>query len=159
MVLAVDKDDNECICQGKGIGFNVKKNSEIQVDDVERIFYPETKAESNKWQLLFSEIPEDLIEIGQLIIADARNVYQVRVSDRVLLPICDHIMGAIDRYRQGIKVKNPMLDDIKKIYPKEFKVGLNAIKLINEKYNIYMLEDEAAFLAYHLVIQGLGRGE
>ena len=159
MILAVDNTGSECICQGKGIGFNAKKGASLNVDAVERIFFPETEAESDRWQRSFSALPEDLIELGQIIIADARDVYQISVSDRVLLPICDHMMGAIDRYKKGIVLKNPMLDSIKEIYPKEFKVGLNAIKLIKEKYGVEMLEDEAAFLAYHFVIQGLGRGE
>ena len=158
MVLAL-KDNDECILRGKGIGFNVTKGDDISAELVEKIYFPETKQESNRWQLLFSEIPEDLIELGQIVVDEARNVYKIDVSEKVILPICDHIQGAIERYKSDIKLTNPMLEEIKNLYPREYKVGLNAIKLIKRKLDIEMLDDEAAFLAYHFIIQGLGRGE
>lgn len=158
MVLAADDKGKDCICQGRGIGFKKSKGDNLQKDFVEKMYYPETRAESNRWQILFSEIPEDLLELGQSVVDDARNKYGIVVSDRVLLPICDHMMGAIERYKQGIILDNPMLDEIKKIYPKEYEAGKDAVRRLKDRYGIDMLDDEAAFLAYHFVIEGLGRG-
>lgn len=157
MVLALDDKCTECICQGKGIGFSVIKGQSLNASSIERIFYPETQAESNRWQALFAEMPESLIELGQNVIDVATNVYHLNLPDRVLLPICDHMQGAIERYRQGIVINNPMLEDIKRIYPNEYLAGQDAVKKIKDYSGIEMLEDEAAFLAYHFVIHGLGR--
>lgn len=64
--------------------------------------------------------------------------------------------GSVERYRKGLRLTNPILWDIKRIYPKEFKIGRYALDLLYNRYGIEMQEDEAAFLAYHFVTAELG---
>ena len=84
---------------------------------------------------------------------------KLKASDKVMLPLCDHIAGAVERYRQNVKLENPMLWVVKYIYPKEFKTGRYAVRRIEEMTGIRMLDDEAAFLAYHFVIEELGNDD
>ena len=51
---------------------------------------------------------------------------------------------------------NALLWEIKRFYPKEFSIGLKAIELLNEEFNITLPEDEAASIAMHIVNAELG---
>lgn len=156
MVLARDDSGSELICQGKGIGFQKRSGDLIDQNRVERCFFPANQDESAHFQQLFSEIPDEFWAIAEKVVAYGRKRYSIRVSQKVILPLCDHMAGSVERYKQGVALENPMIWDIKRIYPKEFKVGMYALDLLKEKYGISMKEDEAGFLAYHFVNAELG---
>lgn len=151
MILARDEQGNDCICQGKGIGWGKKKNDELDESVIERRFIPKNADESNYFQQLFSEIPGEFWKIAEDVVNYGAEQYGIQVSQKIILPLCDHMAGSVERYRSGIYLDNPMLWDIKRIYPKEFMVGKYALKLLKEQCDIEMREDEAGFLAYHFV--------
>lgn len=151
MVLAHDEQGNDCICQGKGIGWGKKKDDILDECLIERRFIPANADESNYFQQLFSEIPEEFWKIAEDVVNYGSEQYGIQVSQKIILPLCDHMAGSVERYRDGICLDNPMLWDIKRIYPREFKVGKYALELLRERYGIEMREDEAGFLAYHFV--------
>lgn len=156
MVLVLDEYGNECICQGKGIGWGKKRGDTINSDLIERRFRPENEAESTHFQQLFSEIPDEFWEIAEEVVEYGKIHYGVKVSQRVILPLCDHMAGSMERYKKGVCLENPMLWDIKRFYPKEFKIGQYALECLKKRFDIEMQEDEAAFLAYHFITAQLG---
>ncbi len=156
MVLAHDERGNECICQGKGIGFQKHAGDLLDSSLVERCFLPATLDESRHFQQLFSEIPDEFWEIAENVVDYGREHYGINVSQRIILPLCDHMAGSVERYQKKLELKNPLLWDIRRIYPKEFKIGKYAVELLKERYGIEMKDDEAAFLAYHFVNAQLG---
>lgn len=151
MVLVRDETGQELIVQGKGLGFQKKKRDQIDESKVERRYLPGSAAESRHFQQLFSEIPDEYWAIAEDVVNYGRHTYGLQVSDKVILPLCDHMAGAVTRYERGEILTNPMLWDIKRVYPQEFQTGLYALKLLQERYGVQMREDEAAFLAYHFV--------
>lgn len=159
MVLASDDNGRECIYKGKGIGFQKKKGDPVEMDKIERSFVPANEEESRHFQQLFSEIPEEYWDMAGKVVEYARTRRKLKITDKVILPLCDHMAGAVERYQQGVALDNPMLWDVKRVYPKEFRVGMYALTLIKESYGIEMKEDEAAYLAYHFVIDELGQQE
>lgn len=156
MVLAQDIHGHECICQGKGIGWQKRNGDLVDESLIERRFTPENADESRHFQQLFSEISEDFWKIAEEVVSFGQQRYNIKVSRRIILPLCDHMAGSVERYRQGVALENPMLWDVKRVYPKEFKVGMYALSLLQEQYGVKMRDDEAAFLAYHFVNAELG---
>ncbi|MCD7843817.1 MAG: PRD domain-containing protein [Clostridiales bacterium] len=151
MVLARDEHGNECICQGKGIGWQKRSGDSVDTSLIERRFVPENQDESRHFQELFSEIPEEYWAIAEDVVDYGRSHYGVKVSQKIILPLCDHMAGSVERYRNGVVLENPMLWDVKRVYPKEFKIGKYALELLEERFGVEMRDDEAAFLAYHFV--------
>lgn len=151
MVLACDAQGSECICQGKGIGWQKKKGDPIDESLIERRFIPANNDESRYFQQLFSEIPGEFWKIAEDMVKFAQRQYGIKVAQKIILPLCDHMAGSVERYRTGVQLSNPILWDVKRAYPKEFKVGKYALELIREQFGVEMLEDEAAFLAYHFI--------
>ncbi len=151
MVLAKTEDGKDIICQGKGIGFGKKKGDTVDANLVERKFMPNDQQESNYFQQLFSQIPDNYLALAEQVVTYAREEQNIKVPDRIILPLCDHMSGSIERYKNGAELNNPMLYDIKNVYPSEYKVGKYGIQLLEEAYGIHLKDDEAAFIAYHFV--------
>ena len=73
------------------------------------------------------------------------------LNENIYLTLIDHISFAVARHRNGLDFKNALALEIKKFYPKEFKVALKALDIIKEAINIRLPEDEAASMALHIV--------
>lgn len=67
------------------------------------------------------------------------------------ISLTDHLYTAIERQKMGIFVPNVLLYDIKQLFPKEYAIGKKTVKKISDKYHIKLSEDEAGFIALHLV--------
>ena len=57
----------------------------------------------------------------------------------------------IERHAEGIHLKNMIKMDIQKFYPKEYELGERTVKWIQEETGISLENDEAAFIAMHIV--------
>lgn len=156
MVLVRDSSGVEKICQGKGIGFQKRSGDKVLRGQVERSYVPENELDRRHFQQLFSEIPGEYWEIAEKVVDYGRERYKIKVSDRVILPLCDHMAGSVERYKKGTILANPMLWDIKRVYADEFQIGKYALEILKERFGVRMQEDEAAFLAYHFVNAELG---
>lgn len=60
-----------------------------------------------------------------------------------------HLKPALNRYKFGMNIRNPMLEDIKKNYPLAFDAGVIAGMTIEEETGIRMNENEIGYLALH----------
>lgn len=58
-----------------------------------------------------------------------------------------HVMFMVNRLRYGVKLKNPMLDDLTNKYPLAFQMTQIASDVIREELNLEVNEDERGFLA------------
>ncbi len=67
------------------------------------------------------------------------------------MALSDHTYTAIKRIKNNIIVKNALLWEIKKFYPKEFKIGLRSLDLIEEETGQRLDDDEAGSIALHLI--------
>lgn len=156
MVLVRDGEGVERICQGKGIGFQKRNGDKVSWSLVERSYVPENELDRRHFLQLFAEIPDEYWEVAEDVVEYGREHYKIKVSDRVILPLCDHMAGSVERYRKGTILANPMLWDIRRVYSDEFQIGKYALKVMEEHFGVQMKEDEAAFLAYHFVNAELG---
>ncbi|MCU6209436.1 PRD domain-containing protein, partial [Enterobacter cloacae] len=71
-------------------------------------------------------------------------------QDSIYIALIDHIQASIERYKEGTFIRNKILWEIKNFYSEEFDIGLYGLKLINDRFNISMPEDEAGFIALHI---------
>lgn len=83
-----------------------------------------------------------------------------RVEKRVGMPIekdsmdyvrlITHLRFAVERIRQGKVVVNPLLDRIKEISGSSYKLAESLAKLIAERLEVEVPEDEVGYIAMHL---------
>jgi beta-glucoside operon transcriptional antiterminator len=148
VVLAVAEDENEVILMGRGIAFQKKAGDLIDESKVDKKF---VHGLSNKLTELLKDIPQPHLDLADEIIHNAKSQLSVKLSDYIYLTLTDHLDFAITRIQQGQILTNPLLWEIRKIYPKEYKIGLQAVGMVKEKLGIVLPDDEAGSIALHLV--------
>ncbi len=145
-VVVIDG-EHEKIAVGSGVAFRKRKNDIVNINKIEKVF---TMKENKKLEQLLSRIPEEYFILSEEIITYAMKCMGVNLNEHIHIILADHISFAIEREKEGIHLKNKLLNEIKILYKKEFEIGLWAIKYIKEKCQIEMPVDEAAFIALHI---------
>ncbi|AAK78402.1 beta-glucoside operon transcriptional antiterminator [Clostridium acetobutylicum] len=141
----------EKVIMGKGIAFQKKPGDILNEEKIEKIFSIENQNENLKFQSLISEIPIEHIKVSENIISYAKRKLDVKFDEHIYISLTDHLSFAFRRYSKGIKIKNNMLWDIKRIYKKEYNIGMWAVEYIKGELGIKMDEDEAGFIALHII--------
>ncbi|MBN3262062.1 BglG family transcription antiterminator LicT [Pectobacterium brasiliense] len=151
VVTVIDENNNESVVMGRGLGF--KKHSGDLLDEtlIERVFVMKSGELTSRLQELLSEIPMDVITAADKIILLAKDRLPGKLQNSVYISLTDHCHFAIERHKQGVDIRNVLLWEIKRLYPKEFAVGLEALDIIEQRLAVRLPEDEAGFIALHLV--------
>lgn len=157
-VISKDEDDKEIIIRGLGIGFNKSQGDIIPQDKIEKIYRMETPRQINHLTDLVENMPLDYITVCTQIIENAQLNLGKRLSQNIYITLTDHICFALERKKNGLEYKNEMLWEIKNFYPAEYKQGELAIAIVRDKLGAELSEDEAAFIALHIVNAELETG-
>lgn len=152
VVASIDpKTDKEVILMGSGIGFNKKIGQQVDEDKIQKTFVIDNKTLGNKIKKLINQIPDGIFELANEIITYAIKELDMKLDKQIYISLSDHIAFAIKRYKKNINLKNDLLNEIRRVHKKEFKIALWAVDFINNKLNIELPEDEAGFIALHFV--------
>ena len=74
----------------------------------------------------------------------------IKEDQELIIALSLHLKPAVNRYRYGMNIRNPMLQDIKVNYPVAFEAGIIAGITINEAIGAVIDENEIGYLALHL---------
>lgn len=150
-VCSVNEKREEIILRGSGIGFKKKVADTADENRIEKIYSMSSKAALNKLQSLVDDIPLEHVEVCTEIIDDIKKRLKKKLNDNIYITLTDHLSFAIERQHLNLEYKNALLWEIKKFYQEEYKLGLHALDLISQRLGVKLLEDEAGFIALHIV--------
>lgn len=156
VVCAVNVRRQELVLLGSGIGFQKKRGDEVEIGKIEKEFFLKSKNVTGKLYALLSQIPMEYMSVSESIISFAKETLGKELNENVYITLTDHIYFAIVRYSDGVPIKNALLWEIKKFYTTEFKVALKGLEIIKKELDIDLPEDEAGFIALHIVNAELG---
>lgn len=151
VISVLQEDGTELVVMGRGIAFQKKKGQEIEEEKIEKVFTLKDKQTSDNFKMLLREVPIELMREVELIINEAKTNLGKKLNENIYVSLTDHINFALERYQKGAVIKNALLWEIKQLYKEEFIVGLKAIERINEKFKVTLPEDEAGFIAIHII--------
>lgn len=75
--------------------------------------------------------------------------YQLKQDTDFIRGLIAHIRPTIVRLKHGIEIQNPFQDEIKNLYPKVYEKSQKAAKVIEDKFNVKIPEQELGLLAIH----------
>lgn len=152
LVLSQNEKNEEIIVKGLGIGFHAKRGDKIDESLIEKIFYPENHQNSIQIQEYLLSIPEQYLDFVQKFVDRIKEEEtKLRLNSSIYLSLSDHVMGTVERFKNGISLKNVLLLDIQQLYKKEYGYGLKMIEEINQAFGTKLPVDEAGFIALHFV--------
>lgn len=150
-VVTLNENGKEIIITGPGIAFKKKYGGYVDSDKVDKIYQLQNKSDNATFIDMMSKIPSEYVEITDKAVEYCKSKFQITLKESIYISLTDHLYNAVERYQQGIELKNQLLWETKQIYPKEFDVGLYVLKQMNQILNVYLLEDEAAFITFHII--------
>lgn len=151
VVIVSDADDKECVVIGKGIAFQKKTGQWIDPNLADKIFRLAREDHMQRVNTDFNTVPDALFNIVIDIVKQAAARLDRKIHKSLYASLLDHLNFAIERARQQRFAKSELLWDIKRLYVVEFAIGKEALDTINKQFDVDLPEDEAGFIALHLL--------
>lgn len=151
VITAVDDSGQELVLMGKGIGFQAKTGQLILEDKVEKKFIMDTQVDMGKFGELLKSIPLEHLNVCMEIIEYASQVLNKRLSGSIYISLTDHINFALERYQTGLVFENPLLNEVRSFFPREYLVGEYAVALLEQRMKVKLPVDEAGSIAMHFI--------
>ncbi|WP_436859085.1 BglG family transcription antiterminator LicT [Citrobacter tructae] len=151
VVVVIDANNNELVLIGRGLGFHKKAGDTVDARLIEKKFSLKNGEMSDRIGELLEELPQDIIAIAEKIIDLAKQKLSGNLQKSLFISLTDHCNFAIQRHRQGVRLPNILLWEIKKLHVKEYAIGLEALDIIERELDIRLDDDEAGYIAMHLV--------
>lgn len=142
-------DGREAVVVGSGIGFGKRPGEAIDPRRIEKVYYIQNELQTRFLQLLDNTKPEYLTAAESILAKAERE--KLKLRPQVLINLTDHIAFAAERLEKGLDLPNLMNTEIRLLYPVEFGVGTWALDQIEKLCGIILPEDEAGYIALHLV--------
>ncbi|MBO0413533.1 PRD domain-containing protein [Enterococcus hulanensis] len=150
-VISSNSKGVDVLLMGKGIAFGKKKGQAVDMEQIEKTFLLRDKETQSKFTELLINVPMEHILVSEKIINFGKIKLGKNLNEIIYVNLTDHIHSAIDRYQEGLILKNPLRWDIARFYPDEYAVGEKAIEVVRNDLGISFEIDEAAFIAIHFV--------
>lgn len=149
-VVALSDDKQDVILTGSGIGFQRKVGDVVDKSKIEKTYIFQDQ-QKKRFEESLNNIPTIYFEITEKIVQKAVKVLKTDFSSDIFMVISDHIAFAVKRKEEGIYLPNIILHETRTLYQKEYQVGLWAIEYIQKATDVLLEEDEAGYIALHLV--------
>ncbi|MDQ0361817.1 PRD domain-containing protein [Breznakia pachnodae] len=150
-VMCLDEHDNEIIIKGKGIAFQKKSGDVVDKDKIETVFRSQNIEIIHRYQEVLTSVPNDIIEVSEQVIDVIKENVDKDLSDKIYVTLTDHIHNLIERISMGIAFDHGLLWDVKRLYKEEYQAGLKAVEIIRKRFDVKIDDDEASFIALHIV--------
>lgn len=148
----------EIIVMGKGVAFQKKINDEIMLDKNMKIFSNSKSQMNEKMKNVILNIPESYLEITDIIVEMLKKDYNKELHDIIYVSLTEHIHSAVERLKNGIEIKNPLLNEIKSLYRDEYNIAVKGLDVIKEKLGVKFNKDEAGYITSHIINAQLDGG-
>ncbi len=155
-VCVFDNNGKEQIISAKGIGFGKKYGDEIELNGDFKIYMITDSSFRKKLIESLSEIPYEIIALTDDLVKYISEHTDGKLNDSLLITLSDHISFAIERKKNDMEFSNPLMDSISEYFPDEFALGKYCLEKINDTLNIHLSNDEAGFIAMHIINARLG---
>ncbi|WP_411345388.1 BglG family transcription antiterminator LicT [Paenibacillus sp. WLX1005] len=151
VITALDSQKKELVIMGLGIAFQKRKGDAVDESKIEKVFSLDNRELHDHLKTLLNRIPLDIMSLTEEIISMVEQSTKRKLNESIHISLPDHIHFAIERQNKGLDIQNALLWEIKRFYRLEFDMGLQALTIIKEHTGVEFPEDEAGFIAMHIV--------
>ncbi|TDW16861.1 BglG family transcriptional antiterminator [Breznakia blatticola] len=150
-VALVERGKIDVIVVSKGISFKKKVGDSIQMDEVEKVFVPDSNDVLENYSYLLSHAEQGTLDATFKIITYAEEHIEEKVNDYLYLTLLDHIDYAIKRAEKSQFIISPLAWEVRKFYPHHYEIGKQAVRIMSEETGIEFPESEAVAIALHFI--------
>lgn len=122
VVVVLDEHRREQVVMGRGLAFQKRPGDVLDDSKIEKVFALQSDELVGRLGELLSQIPLEVMTTCDRIIDLARGRLG-KLQESLYITLTDHCHFAIERQKKGIALRNVLLWEIKRLYPKEFALG------------------------------------
>ena len=148
-VSVVMPDGREAILVGNGLGFGRRPGDVIDKSRVSKVYYVQNELQTKFLKMLDNVTPQVMQATERISLAAEEQ--GILLSSKSTISLVDHISFALERVEKGTFLPNLVLSETRMLYPKEYAVGQRALELVRQFCGVQLPEDEAGYIALHLV--------
>ncbi|MEU8619530.1 PRD domain-containing protein [Streptomyces sp. NPDC048623] len=159
VVLALDKQGQEVILTGRGIGFGSRQGKPVDPTLIKRVFVPADGHDPGHLAEALALISEDVLRAVVIALGEAGIEGRESTRPTLVVAVADHVAGALDRAARGIVVEYPLSAEVQTLYATEYAQAQLLLRAINERVVPKLEASEATALTLHLVNAGFVSGD
>lgn len=150
-VVLAKENGVQMILMGKGLGFQTHPGDNVLMEKVEKRFYGEDLMTGEQMAALMTNATAAEIEMTENLVRHGQERLQKPLNPNLFFTLLDHLLFSVKQRQDTVEFSNPLEWEIKKFYPAEYEVGLQAVVLASQIWHRVIPESEAAFIALHFV--------
>jgi transcriptional antiterminator len=150
VVIADHSDYGEVVVIGKGIGFNRKTGDVIDETSAEKLFVLKNEKEQENYIKLLPFVESNLHEVFISAIELIKKRTNAELNEHIHVALTDHLMFAVSRLSKGLEMRNPFLIETKALYPFEYEIAKDVVRMIKEHTGLELPEGEVGFISLHI---------
>lgn len=143
------KNDQECLIMGKGVAFGKKVGQTVSVTGDARVYSLKELTDRGEAKDIIKSVSPLCLELANEVLDQAEEEFG-KVDRSILFTMADHLDFAVRRIQNGEQISNPLTDDIRIMFYKEYKVAGCIRDLLKEKLGIRIDEHEIEYIALHV---------
>ena len=143
------KNDQECLIMGKGVAFGKKVGQIVFVTGDARVYSLKELTDRGEAKEIIKSVSPLCLELANEVLDQAEEEFG-KVDRSILFTMADHLDFAVRRIQNGEQISNPLTDDIRIMFYKEYKVAGCIRDLLKEKLGIRIDEHEIGYIALHV---------
>ena len=143
------KNDQECLIMGKGVAFGKKVGQTVSVTADSRVYSLKELTDRGEAKEIIKSVSPLCLELANEVLNQAEEEFG-KVDRSILFTMADHLDFAVRRIQNGEQISNPLTDDIRIMFYKEYKVAGCIRDLLKEKLGIRIDEHEVGYIALHV---------
>lgn len=139
------------VVYSKGISFRKKTGQSIQKEEIEKTYVLDSNDTLEHFSYLLANTGEEFLDAVNEMVAYGEQELGERANDYLYLTLLDHIDFALKRAKKDQFIRSPLAWEVKKFYPKQFQIGVQALKILKRHFGVEFPDDEAVSIALHFV--------
>lgn len=143
------KNDQECLIMGKGVAFGKKVGQTVSVTGDARVYSLKELTDRGEAKDIIKSVSPLCLELANEVLDQAEEEFG-KVDRSILFTMANHLDFAVRRIQNGEQISNPLTDDIRIMFYKEYKVAGCIRDLLKEKLGIRIDEHEIGYIALHV---------
>lgn len=149
-VIGIGAEDNkEYLVLGKGLAFGKKVSEQIESRAEDTVYSLHETTDRGAAKEIVKSVSPACLELANEVLNQAETEFG-RIDRSILFPMADHIEFAVRRIRNHEQISNPLTDDIRVLFYKEYKVAQCVEPLLRERMQVQIDEHEIGYIALHV---------
>ncbi|HCT91545.1 MAG TPA: transcription antiterminator BglG [Lachnospiraceae bacterium] len=148
LVIGADK-PKDYLIMGKGIGFGKKVSEYVEAGPKDTVYSLQELTERGNAADIVRSVSPVCLELANEVLNQAEKTFG-KIDRSILFPMADHIAYAVKRIKNREQISNPLTEDIRILFYKEYKVAECIKPMLKELLDVEIDEHEIGYIALHV---------